>query len=457
MKKTKAFDVMAIILFLGTVFLVGSAYGYLSHLNHWFPHSLLRDARIAYEAWTQVSEQGLRPATLLDFSDSPPLHDASSSSTGAPVLITGGPYEFLEQCPKFGCLAWIVDRGGKVIHAWEADLEAIFQEMPHVEGRTDPASFMPIGMQLLGDGSLLVVFQGVRAYPGGAGLARFDRNGKLIWFNQGNMHHWFTLDESGKIYVPMHEPVETPLRLGKSVHHLKCPAQRTLVDYIAIVDADGEVLERINVLDLLLANGYIGLITNTVNHCNALHLNFVEYINAEASRMISGVEAGDLLISLRNINTILIFSPVTKTVKWIESGRYVGQHSPRLAPDGAVLVLDNRGGDAEAGHTRVVRQQTQGLGSSVVWPTERSLGERLTTNEGGHISVSPDGARALVSITGTADVLEVDVVTGEVLWRYQKIFPSEGYPHHDPGGRPWVRALAYGAYYVEDTSFAESR
>jgi hypothetical protein len=426
-------DKVAFLLFIAGIFGFGIAYGYLAHRNHWFPDRIVREAESAYRAWAQVFEEGSRPATFEKFvdaaTDGPIASVLSKDVSDEWVLVTGGPYEFLEQCPDYGCLAWIVDRDGTVIHSWEANLDDVFGEIDNVTGGREPESFFPVGMHLLEDGGLLTVFQSERGFPGGAGLARFDRDGRLIWYNDINMHHWFTLDPEGTIYVPMHEVVETPIVLGQSIHELVCPNRLALMDSIAIVGPDGRLRGRINVLDLLLGNGYLGLVINTVNPCDPLHLNFIEYIDATKAEVVDLADVGDLLISLRDINTILIFSPQTGSIKWIETGRYVGQHSPRLTADGSILVFDNRGGDQALGQTRIIRQRVGDPRLSVIWPRAgKSLGEKLATNEAGHISVADDGTRALISITGTGDVLELELSSGDVLWRYEKIFSVDGYP-----------------------------
>jgi hypothetical protein len=449
-------DKLAVAAFLLSIFCFGGVYGYLVHCCSWFPQQLIVDAEGAYQAWMQVEEEGRRPATFAGFDDGPVR---SSVGGDAPsdewILVTGGPYEFLEQCPTFGCLAWIMARDGTVIHSWEADLEEVFGRIGNVVGRTDPASFMPVGMHLLDDGGLLVVFQAVRAYPGGAGLARFDRDGQLVWYNDANMHHWFSVDPDGIIHVPMHEPVETPLVLGDSVQELDCPAGQVLLDFVVSVDPDGQVLGQVDILSVLMRHGYIGLVNNTADPCNPLHLNFVEYIGESAAKMIDGVEKGDLMISLRDVNTVLIFSPETGKIKWIESGRHVLQHSPRLLPDGSVLIFDNQGGARALGKSRIIRVNKGDADPFVLWPREPSAtGKNPSTDHAGHISVSGDGKRALVSVTAAGAVLELDLETGQVLWRYDKRFSAERYPHANPQGQSVVIALAYGAYYVSKEKFA---
>jgi len=446
-------------LFLLSVFSVGSAYGFFVHRSQLFPYRILKEAESAYNA-LKASRSGKEPATFLTYvPEANPRPSASRIAADQPddwILITGGPYEFLEECPTFGCLAWIVDRDGKVIHHWEADLGELWRDADQVAGSTDPARFTQLGTELLSDGSLLVAFQNDTAFPEGAGLAKFDRDGKRLWRSKLRVNHWFTVAPDGTIYAPSHSVLVTPARIGKTRHRITCELGKAQTDYIAIIDPDGEVRDRIDVMDLLVANGYVGLVRSTTDECDPLHLNFVQYIDEQMASRVDLVDAGDLLISLRNINTVLVFSPLTRAIKWIDTGRYVKQHSPRFLPDGSLVVFDNQGGDPQFGGARIVRQRIGEPGFSVVAPRAGvSLGNEFTSNYAGNIAVGPNGDRLLVALTSMGEILEIDVASGEPLWRYRKVFAAEGYPGAAPGEHRAVQVEAFGASYVDKAIFAK--
>jgi hypothetical protein len=66
------------------------------------------------------------------------------------------------------------------------------------------------------------------------------------------------------------------------------------------------------------------------------------------------LSAGDLLISMRNINTVAIMDQTTARIKWIASGLTLRQHAPRFLGQNKILVLDNLGGLPEKGGSRLV-------------------------------------------------------------------------------------------------------
>jgi hypothetical protein len=446
-------------LFLFAVFAAGSTYGYFVHRSELFPYGVLQEASAAYKA-ARAQSRRQEPTSFLAYVPGAG-HRPSATRIAAEqpddwILVTGGPYEFLEECPRFGCLAWIVDRDGRVIHHWETDLEELWRNASHVVGRTDPASFKWIGAELLRDGSLIVAFHNDRAFPEGAGLAKFDRDGKLVWRSSDqHVNHWFTFGPDGTIYAPGHSILDTPAPLGATQHRLICERVKAQTDHVAIIDADGNVRERIDVIDLLVANGYAGLVRLTKNDCDPLHLNFVQYIDAGTASRLAGVEAGDLLLSLRNINTLLIFSPRTRTIKWIETGRYIEQHSPRFLADGSLIVFDNTGGDRRFGGAQILREQIGKQESAVIAPRAAvPLGTEFSSEYAGNIAVGPNGDRLLVALTTLGEILEIDLASGTPLWRYRKTFAADGYPGAARDERRSVQVEAFGASYVDKNQFA---
>ena len=460
--KDKLVDKAALIAFVCSISLLFMGYGFFVHRSHIFPYEILLEAKLAYKAFARIWSEGRRPAGYKQYVATavtgPRVTNYAREGRGTDdwILVAGGPYQFMQECPEYGCLAWVVDRDGRVVHSWETDLEELWRDVDHVKGSITPEGFKVLGVQLLPDGGLLAAYHTNRAYPEGGGLARFDRDGELVWFNDLNIHHWFTLDDEGTIYAAGHDVVKTPIAIGDSRNTLDCPKRRAQVDYVAVISAEGELLSRIGMTDLLLSNGYMGLIRTTMSHCDPYHLNFVQHIDAATAASVPGADAGDLLVSLRNINTVLIFSPLTRTVKWLSAGRYVRQHSPRFMPDGSIVVFDNMGGDRARGGSRVVRQWVDDDRLTVVVPRDDAPREQdFFTHYGGHISVSDDGESMLVSLTSTGAIHEIDVATGRTLWRYDKVFPLDGVPGTDADQGKAIRTEAFGAYYVDKAAFGE--
>ena len=61
---------------------------------------------------------------------------------------------------------------------------------------------------------------------------------------------------------------------------------------------------------------------------------------------------GNLLVSLREIDTVALLDPAGSEVLWARRGPFRRQHEPTLLADGRILLFDNLGG--AAGASRVV-------------------------------------------------------------------------------------------------------
>jgi len=449
-------DRVAFVFFAVSLVVIGTLYGTAAGIRDWFPAQILRDAKAGAEAWYFVWQNGNVPVSFVDYIDEDPGQRASRLSSDGEssddwILITGGPYEFMEQCPTFGCLAWIVDRAGNVVHSWEADLQELWRDVPHLEGNTSPRRFDYLGVMLVEDGGLLVTFYNNDTTPRGAGLARFDRAGELVWFNKDYVHHWFSRDPRGRIYAPAIRTVESPLRIGNSSFTLRCPSGAIEMDFVAIIDDAGNTIDRLDIFEIMVNEDFVDLIRRTDEQCDPLHLNFVEYLDAAAASKIDVAEEGDLLLSLWGTSTVLLLSPATKRIKWISSGRYVNQHSPRILSEDAMVVFDNMGGDRDIGRSRIVRQSFAENSFRVIWPQlDSSVIPKPFTLYAGYIDVKSGGEKALVSVTDMGEIVEVDLRSGDVVWRYRKIFPVEGFPgaHTDKGSH--ILTSAFGANYVDE-------
>jgi hypothetical protein len=431
------------------VFLAGAIAGYFQA----FPYPIIRDGVIAGKAWLELVRG--RPATFTRFAGSavasPTGPAAAPGGAGEPVLVGGGPYENLTVCPTHGCLAWIVDRQGRILHTWEIDPQPILDGMQGYEGEISAKRLKPHDWHLQANGDLTVIFENNGAFPYGGAVARFDWDGKLLWVTHNGAHHWMTIDDAGTMYMPINRGVASPLPFGDGRLAYTCEEGGIERDLVQLVDAQGRPGETIDMLQVLLEGGFEGLLWMTVNQCDPLHLNFVQYVDADLARR-SGLEAGDLIVSFRHISAVAVLAAGDRHVKWLLTGQILHQHSPRIAPDGGLLIFDNFGGLAARGSSKVVRVRigTQ-MVEDVFIPDADDAGAFFSPF-GGLIEQHPTGTRALLTLTDPGRIVEVDLATRAVLWDYVKQFPSEGYPRADPGkpGQRFVHVEAYGGYYITE-------
>ena len=447
------------IYFILCVFVLGGVYGFFVHRNQVFPYTTVTEAGLAFAAWAEVADQA-HPGSFRFIDESatagPVTQTVDAGRGDELILITGGPFEFLSECPRFGCLAWIVDREGTVVHSWEVDLEDLWAGADHLQGRTNPMFYKPVGMHLLPDGSLIMAFMNSQAFPYGAGLARVDRDGNVVWRRHDHSHHWFTVDEAGTIYTPAHYWVEPPVRIGDTYATVPCEGGRTLIDTIQVIDADGELVEVIPLFDMLVDQGYGALAHGTQESCDLLHLNHVEVVGAEGAAQVDGLAAGDLIFSLRNVNAVGAIDRSRQRISWLISGQTTRQHGPRLLDDGRMLIFDNMGGPLDIGGSAIVEARFGSQGADMVFPRRPGPTEvPFLSSYGGQIDPHPGEQRALVALTEQGAIKEVDLISGQVTWEYVKTFPGTGYPGIAPDDQDqvFVRVEAFGAYYVAPDAF----
>ena len=284
-------------LFRASVCLCFFAYGVVTAYFRVFPFSVLHNAHEAVLAIARTNDDAefREPADLKDIAE-PTVHRYSPACGTELLLVSGGENYLKDQSAGHGCLAWIMDRQGRVKHVWQYD-PGLWSQLDGVAvtpGRS--ARVYPVGLHLYPDGGLLVSFQGWYTFPVGIGLARFDKDSNLIWKKELHTHHWFTVADDGRIYALKSRVVDSPRPVGETRFSLSSGAAKILDDAVVILDADGNVLEEIPLLDALVQSGWQGLLaaragsdwdsqeTCVIMDQDPTHLNGIQLVNAAARR-----------------------------------------------------------------------------------------------------------------------------------------------------------------------------
>ena len=405
------------------------AYGVASAKFELFPYEFVNRGWVAAKALYQAASDDGVPGMLTFEATgkafSTPRPDDADADL---ILMTGGAGTLMDHCPKLGCLAWLMDRQGTIHHAWPIDPDEPWGDTERVSGDTQVESFYPTSLHMYDNGDLLVSYHGRNTYPYGVGLAKFDKNGALLWKNENFSHHKLHVGSEGRIYTPAHKIIDSSvLKLADTNQQTQCEDSRFYDDVIYVLDQDGVVIDEISILQSLFESGYAGLVRLTEDPCDPIHLNDVRTLSASDAAEYPRLSRGDLLVSLRNISTLAVIDPVTKRVKWLVAGITIRQHSPHYVGNDQILVFDNLGGPADKGGSRLVKIDLTSEASETVFPRADSPNLDFFTDLSGNFDLDPRRSRALVALTMQGRIVELDLRSGQVLWEYENTHEVEKY------------------------------
>ena len=203
-------------------------------------------------------------------------------------------------------------------------------------------------------------------------------------------------------------------------------------DTILKVSDDGKVTKEISLPGLFFKNQLSALLLVRaqvpsefsdrpgleIPYLDLTHLNDIEELSGEMAVAFPQFAPGDLLISIRQLNTIMVFSPETERVKWHQTGPWIAQHDPDFQQDGRITVFNNNNdgtltGSALGGSTVIEVDPVTGNSKTLYGG---SPGQRMYSNIRGKHQKLANG-NLLITEAEAGRLLEVDG-NGEIVWEY---------------------------------------
>jgi hypothetical protein len=311
----------------------------------------------------------------------------------------------------------LIDEQGTVLHDWRIDRETLFPDS--IDRRGDPTAKNLHGAHLFPNGDVLVNVDYV-------GTARLDACGRVEWRLPRGTHHSIHRAADGTFWIPgtSQRPRTNTERYPEGFSGLDDPVW---LDQLLHVSASGEVLEKINVLDVLYANDLQRYIvkayqpqagTDEPRTRDITHLNDIEPLPPGLAEEYPLFEAGDLVVSLRGISLVFVLDPDSKVVKWHASDPFIRQHDPDFTGEGGIGVFDNRENFSKRGTmlggSRIVSIRPHADSMTVSFPTSRSA--PLYTDALGQWQQLANGNMLLVE-SKAGRVVEV-APSGETVWEW---------------------------------------
>ncbi len=316
----------------------------------------------------------------------------------------------------------LIKRDGSIVARWPVKFNDYFEDGSHLLKRKRPATEWNMdthGALMTQTGSVVFNFEH-------GGLVKLDNCGALEWVLLEETHHSVEHAEDGGFWVPgRRENLQTtPYEFPP----FRPPYDE---DLILKVSSTGEVQTRISVPELFFNSELETLLTSNgtdfrdlkVWDKEIIHLNSISELQTDFAANFLQFNPGDILLSLRTYNMLLVVDPELKIIKWYKVGPWVRQHDPEFTNRGTISVFNNnsyRGGIPASGdlskpeRSNIIEINPMTLESKIVYGD--SPGQKFFTQIRGKHQITNSGNLFITEFEG-GRVFEVNS-TGKVTWEF---------------------------------------
>ncbi|HEY7425085.1 MAG TPA: arylsulfotransferase family protein [Gemmataceae bacterium] len=383
-----------------------------------------------------VAESGVHEVTV---------DDAQKTSDGFTLYSTTG-----------GAWATLIDMRGTVVHRWELPFSHAWPHPPHVANPLADNQIHWFRCHLYPNGDLLAIYHADGDTPYGYGLVKMDKDSKLLWAYPGRVHHDLDVGEDGTIYTLVQKlESKPPPGLGFAAAHY-------IADFLVVLSPEGQELESIPLVDAFVNSPYALTLFSSNKFLNPLlnrgganasppsksppqptltgdllHTNSVKVLNRASAAKFPLFKAGQVLLSLRNLETLAVVDRSTRSVVWSAQGIWHLQHDAEFLDNGHLLLYDNRG---SMKGTRILEYDPLTQAIPWVYANDDSMfffaffrGNKQRLSNGNTLILDPDNRR-LFEVTRDKDLV------------WESFCPLPSVPQAQaPGSYPLTGARRYGA------------
>ncbi len=338
------------------------------------------------ETTAQVSAipyaRGYRPP--LDRSTGVVTYDAERAQPGLNLLISGHASQ-----------AQLTDMQGRERHRWGKSVRETFPELARTPGIEKVDYWRRV--HLLPNGSILAIYEG-------NGLAKLDRNSRVLWAQRGDFHHDLAVDTDESVFVLDRD--------GKVLPRINSTAG-VLEDFITHLSPDGEIIDRISILEAFERSTFKTFLSGMPREGDILHTNTLEILDGSLAATIPAFRRGNLLVSVLTISTLAVIDPRQRAVVWAMQGDWRKQHQPTVVGGAHLLLFDNTGIDRD--HSRVIEIDPRD--GKIVWQFGGTSNEGLFSRTLGTVQRLPNG-NTLITESERGRAIEV-TFDKRIVWEYR--------------------------------------
>ncbi len=170
---------------------------------------------------------------------------------------------------------------------------------------------------------------------GGRNLIRVDSLSNVVWTQDAVWpHHAKELDSDGNIWVSTYPPkfdATGTFKINDQEIYFKD-------EYITKIDGEtGEILFNKSITELLRENGLTSYLLKSGNMSDPIHTNDVE----PALKTTPYYNEGDVLVSAKQLSSILHYRPATNELIDVIEGPFLSQHDVDFLGDTSIVLFNN--------------------------------------------------------------------------------------------------------------------
>lgn len=327
----------------------------------------------------------------------------------------------------------LMRRDGSLVQRWPLSYFELFGDQQI--GGIRPATEWNVdvhGIQIHPNGDVVLNFEYF-------GTVRLSRCGEVVFRIDHPTHHSLELAEGGGYWIPGRRSLPE----GDTTYYPFVGPAR--VDLILKVDEHGKIVSEVAIPKIFENSGLTHILTASGETFGPFHMwdeeivhvNKITELTADLAPAFPQFAVGDLLVSMRTYNLLMVVDPGTWRIKWHQTGPYIRQHDPSFTADGTITLFNNNtygepplenAGEFRGSNVMQVDPKT---GETAVLYGAREDQPLLSVIRS-QVKPLPNGGLLIVEFGG-GRVLEVDA-QGKTVWEYVNRF-NEQYVAEVTGAR----------------------
>jgi len=338
---------------------------------------------------------------------------------------------------------YLIDMEGQLVHSWKVPFHDLWDKTAET---TDPVAgdkiFARKGV-LQPNGDVIILYSALDTPLWGYGLARLDRNSRVLWKYLGRAHHDMDVRPDGRVYALVHRYVT------EQQDDAVVPSP-VIEDWLVILSPEGEVEIEMSLHRAIEQSDFRSLLWHFRKRTDPpgdyTHANTVKLITPEIASKFRFAKPGQVLVNMRNLGTIMLFDLEQRQAVWQISGAWRHAHDPDFLDDGRMLIFDNKGHYGPEGKSRVL--EFDPVSQEITWMYAGTVDDPLASHIRAAVQRLPNG-NTLITESHGGRLLEV-TRDKQIVWEYVN-------PIRAGSKQSLVPVIMWGTWFAADDLDPEFR